>query len=63
MNVSMNDTWNLGWKLAPCCGTAKPELLHTYSDERQKIAKQLIDFDREFAKMFSAHPTESTVRG
>jgi phenol 2-monooxygenase (NADPH) len=59
MNVSMNDTWNLGWKLgAVLRGTAKPELLHTYSDERQKIAKQLIDFDREFAKMFSAHPTE-----
>jgi phenol 2-monooxygenase len=60
MNVSMNDTWNLGWKLAAVLrGTAKPELLHTYSDERQKVAKQLIDFDREFAKMFSAHPTES----
>ena len=59
MNVSMNDTWNLGWKLAAVLrGTATPELLHTYSDERQKIAKQLIDFDREFAKMFSAHPTE-----
>jgi phenol 2-monooxygenase (NADPH) len=60
MNVSMNDTWNLGWKLgAVLSGTARPELLHTYSEERQKIAKQLIDFDREFAKMFSAHPTES----
>jgi phenol 2-monooxygenase (NADPH) len=63
MNVSMNDTWNLGWKLAAVLrGTAKPELLHTYSDERQKVAKQLIDFDREFAKMFSAHPTESGDR-
>ena len=60
MNVSMNDAWNLGWKLgAVLSGTAKPELLHTYSEERQKIARQLIDFDREFAKMFSAHPKES----
>jgi len=60
MNVSMSDAWNLGWKLgAVLRGTAKPELLHTYSEERQKIAKQLIDFDREFARMFSAHPTES----
>ena len=60
MNVSMADTWNLGWKLA--CGprgTARPELLHTYSEERQAVAKQLIDFDREFSKMFSAHATES----
>lgn len=64
MNVSMNDTWNLGWKLgAVLRGTARPELLHTYSEERQKIAKQLIDFDREFAKMFSAHPTESDSAG
>jgi phenol 2-monooxygenase (NADPH) len=60
MNVSMNDTWNLGWKLgAVLRGQAKPELLHTYSDERQKVAQQLIDFDREFAKMFSAPPKES----
>ncbi len=60
MNVSMADTWNLGWKLgAVLSGSARPELLHTYSDERQKIAKQLIEFDREFSKMFSAHPTES----
>ena len=64
MNVSMNDTWNLGWKMgAVLRGTARPELLHTYSEERQKIAKQLIDFDREFAKMFSAHPTESGGAG
>ena len=57
MNVSMADSWNLGWKLASVLrGTAKPELLHTYSDERQKVAQELIDFDLEFAKMFSARP-------
>jgi phenol 2-monooxygenase len=28
--------------------------LHTYSDERQAVAKELIDFDREFSRMFSA---------
>ena len=60
MNVSMADTWNLGWKLSSVLrGTAKPELLHTYSEERHTIAKQLIDFDREFSKMFSARPRES----
>ena len=60
MNVSMHDAWNLGWKLgAVLRGRARPELLHTYSAERQKIAQQLIDFDREFARMFSAHPYES----
>ena len=55
MNVSMADAWNLGWKLAAVLrGTARPELLHTYSEERQVIAQELIDFDREFATMFSA---------
>jgi phenol 2-monooxygenase (NADPH) len=60
MNVSMADAWNLGWKLAAVLsGTARPELLHTYNDERQAVAQELIDFDREFARMFSAPPKES----
>ncbi|MGZ4223217.1 MAG: FAD-binding monooxygenase [Solirubrobacteraceae bacterium] len=60
MNVSMADAWNLGWKLASVLrGTAKPALLHTYSEERQAVAEQLIDFDREFSKRFSARPTGS----
>ena len=55
MNVSMADAWNLGWKLGSVLrGTARPELLHTYSQERQAVAQQLIDFDREFSEMFSA---------
>jgi phenol 2-monooxygenase (NADPH) len=59
MNVSMADTWNLGWKLgAVLRGTARPELLHTYSEERQAVAKELIDFDREFSKLFSARNAE-----
>jgi phenol 2-monooxygenase len=62
MNVSMADAWNLGWKLAAVLrGTAKPELLHTYSEERQAVARDLIDFDREFSNLFSAraqNPTE-----
>jgi len=57
MNVSMADAWNLGWKLgAVLQGTANAELLHTYSEERQRVAQELIDFDREFARMFSAAP-------
>ncbi|MGZ4248330.1 MAG: FAD-binding monooxygenase [Solirubrobacteraceae bacterium] len=60
MNVSMADAWNLGWKLASVLrGAAKPELLHTYSRERQAIAEQLIDFDREFSNRFSARPRGS----
>jgi phenol 2-monooxygenase len=59
MNVSMADAWNLGWKLVSVLrGTARPELLDTYSAERQVVAQELIDFDREFARMFSAPPRE-----
>ncbi len=54
MNVSMQDAFNLGWKLAAVLrGASPPLLLHTYSAERQAIARELIDFDREWAKMLS----------
>ncbi|HJS96587.1 MAG TPA: FAD-dependent monooxygenase [Solirubrobacteraceae bacterium] len=60
MNVSMADAWNLGWKLASVLGgRARPELLHTYSEERQAVAQELIDFDREFSRLFSAREPES----
>ena len=50
MNVSMQDGFNLGWKLAAVLRKrCAPHLLHTYSAERQAIAKELIDFDREWA--------------
>jgi 2-polyprenyl-6-methoxyphenol hydroxylase-like FAD-dependent oxidoreductase len=59
MNVSMQDAFNLGWKLASVImGRCSPRILHSYSDERQAVAKELIDFDRKFAKMFSAPPRD-----
>ncbi|WP_193175183.1 FAD-binding monooxygenase [Oricola nitratireducens] len=55
MNVSMQDTFNLGWKLAYVLqGRSGPELLHTYSAERKAIAQDLIDFDSAWARMLSA---------
>ncbi|TWF47454.1 FAD-binding monooxygenase [Neorhizobium alkalisoli] len=54
MNVSMQDAFNLGWKLAAVLeGRASPDLLHSYSSERQSIARELIDFDRQWSKMLS----------
>lgn len=54
MNFSMQDSFNLGWKLAAVLrGQCAPALLHSYSQERQVVAQELIDFDREWAKMFS----------
>ena len=59
MNVSIADAFNLGWKLAAVLrGTSSPQLLHTYSEERQGIAKELIEFDRAFAKLISTSPKD-----
>ncbi|KAJ4372001.1 hypothetical protein N0V83_003774 [Neocucurbitaria cava] len=53
MNTSMHDSWNLAWKLNFATrGLAKPSLLESYETERQKIAKDLIDFDYEHANAF-----------
>jgi 2-polyprenyl-6-methoxyphenol hydroxylase-like FAD-dependent oxidoreductase len=59
MNFSMQDAFNLGWKLAAVLRKqCAPALLHTYSAERQAVAQELIDFDREWAKMFSDRPRQ-----
>jgi phenol 2-monooxygenase len=55
MNVSMQDGFNLGWKLASVLRKrCAPRLLHSYSAERQAIAKELIDFDREWAALLAS---------
>src|SRR5271165_505387 len=64
MNVSMQDSFNLGWKLASAMkGLSSPALLNTYSSERRAVAQDLIDFDREFAAMFSAPPKDPNAAG
>jgi len=57
MNVSMQDAFNLGWKLAAVLeGRADADLLRSYSDERQVVASDLIEFDRWWSE-FVAQPT------
>ena len=59
MNVSMQDAFNLGWKLASVLeGRAGPELLRTYNVERHAIARQLIDFDKEWSKIMASPPKD-----
>lgn len=59
MNVSMQDTYNLGWKLAAVLqGRSGPELLRTYSQERHAVAQHLIDFDREWSKIMASPPKD-----
>ncbi len=63
MNVSMGDTFNLGWKLVSVLqGRCPPELLHTYTAERQRVAKDLIDFDHEWSRIMGAPPDADNDR-
>jgi phenol 2-monooxygenase len=67
MNVSMQDTFNLGWKLAAVLEGRSPEsLLHSYSAERQAIAQELIDFDKEWSAIMASparDPANPTAGG
>ena len=55
MNVSLQDGYNIGWKLAQVIqGQAKPELLYSYNIEREKVAWDLIEFDKYFTSLFSS---------
>jgi phenol 2-monooxygenase len=59
MNVSLQDGLNLGWKLGHVLEGRSPEsLLSTYSSERQVVAKNLIDFDKEWSSLMAAKPED-----
>ena len=63
MNVSMGDTFNLGWKLISVLnGLSDPELLHSYSAERQSVAQDLIEFDHRWARIISEPIDENEVK-
>jgi phenol 2-monooxygenase len=50
MNVSMQDSYNLGWKLAGVAkGQLHPSVLSTYETERRPIAQLLIEIDTVLA--------------
>lgn len=64
MNVSMQDSFNLGWKLAHVLtGRADESLLRSYSAERWVEAKRLIDTDHAWARIMSAPPGTSELDG
>ncbi|WYZ34231.1 hypothetical protein EsH8_I_000507 [Colletotrichum jinshuiense] len=59
MNVSMQDSYNLGWKIGLVCKNVLPRhVLSTYELERKKIAKDLIAFDGKFSKLFTGRPAK-----
>ncbi|KAI6754689.1 hypothetical protein HG530_012441 [Fusarium avenaceum] len=62
MNVSMQDSFNLGWKVAAVVkGLASRSILKTYESERKAIAQALIDFDHKFSRFFSGRPAKDIM--
>lgn len=64
MNVSMGDTFNMGWKLINVLtGRAAPSLLHSYTGERRAAAKGLVDFDHRWARVVGEKGSEQGADG
>ena len=62
MNVSMQDSYNLGWKIALVInGIAKRSILKTYQSERRRVAQDLIAFDHRFSRLFSGRPAKDAA--
>jgi phenol 2-monooxygenase (NADPH) len=62
MNVSMQDCFNLGWKVANVVkGTHDRSVLKTYQSERRRVAQDLIDFDHKFSRLFSGRPAKDVM--
>lgn len=59
MNVSIQDGFNLGWKLGHVAsGNSPRELVNTYSEEREEIARRLIEFDMEWSSLMAKPASE-----
>ncbi|KAL9112308.1 MAG: hypothetical protein Q9227_003426 [Pyrenula ochraceoflavens] len=62
MNVSMQDAYNLGWKVANVVNkVCDRSILKTYQSERRRIAQDLIDFDHRFSRLFSGRPAKDIM--
>ncbi|SJM71352.1 FAD-dependent monooxygenase [Gulosibacter sp. 10] len=63
MNVSMQDGFNLAWKIAyALSGLAAPELLRTYELERRVAAVNLIEFDKALSSRYAHAEEEGTEK-
>lgn len=62
MNVSIQDTYNLGWKIAAVInGIAKRSILDTYESERRGVAEDLIAFDLKLSRLYSGRPARDAA--
>jgi len=64
MNVGIQDSVNLGWKLAMvCAGVAPPDILDSYEVEREPVGREVLRFtDRAFAAATSTNPVVRLIR-
>ncbi len=63
MNVSMQDAFNLAWKVAMVeRGEARPELLDTYEPERAPVAQQLLEGTHAMHEIIMGHGQGLTDR-
>jgi 2-polyprenyl-6-methoxyphenol hydroxylase-like FAD-dependent oxidoreductase len=60
----MMDAMNLSFKLhLVLSGLAQPSLLKSYEEERWAVGKYLVDFDAQFAALFSGEIPKNDIHG
>ena len=60
MNLSMQDTYNLGWKLASVLhNLADPSILKTYHLERMQTSRRLVAFDKKLYTELASRAQDS----
>ena len=59
LNTSVQDAWNLGWKLAAVVGSAQDALLDTYETERREVAAGVLGLS---SKLLEAARTRGDLR-
>lgn len=61
MNVSMQDAYNLGWKLGGVLrGQLRPSVLATYESERRPVAQDLIKLDMSMGRVLAGETMSET---
>ncbi|KAF7166589.1 hypothetical protein CNMCM5623_000184 [Aspergillus felis] len=64
MNASIQDAYNLGWKLASVVHSAMhPRMLQTYGEERLVVAERLVNFDKRICRYMCGAKPETRPYG
>lgn len=61
MNVSMQDSYNLVWKIATAIRTGNRKILATYNTERLAVAKELMVKDRAMSDFYCNGPSANSA--